>query len=479
MSLRSYYAAGRQDHQGQWYPPQNTPPETTDAPYRSLIRARARDLERNGDVTEGVIDAFIRNIVGAGYGLEAQVESPRGIPLDFINDKIEEIWNEWGKAENCDITGYSSFNELLEMIVRRWDIDGEIYVIKVIDPDGYLPLKLQLLEPDMLAEDVFQCGKNYVFGGVEVDKFMRPVAYHFRPDPLPYLKSQEIIRYEADSVIHIYTKKRPQQTRGITDMTVSMQRNRNLEEYITSEQEAARTAAGTAGVVISQMGAGAVGIGRQNTKNGERIETIKPNSVHYLNPNEDIKFPQPGRPNPAAPLFISTILRQIAMSRGLSYETVTRDISKTNYSSHRGGQLEDRKTYKRKQKILITKFCDRVYNWFLEAAVLSGRVALPNFFNDAKARKRYSAHRWSTPGWQWVDPLKEIQAVEGQLSLGITTLSEVCGEQGKDWYEVLRERQKEIEICKELGFELPWMSAGFRPNQNEGGEQNSKTQESE
>ena len=118
---RSYDAA-RQDRMGAWLPAQNVPPEAMDAPKRSLIRARARDLERNGDVTEGVVDAMIRNIVGTGYGLEAQVESARGRPLDAINDRIEEVWKEWSKAENCDVTGENSFEELLEMLLRRWEI---------------------------------------------------------------------------------------------------------------------------------------------------------------------------------------------------------------------------------------------------------------------------------------------------------------------------------------------------------------------
>lgn len=458
QQLRSYDAA-RQDRMGEWYPLQNAPPEVTDAPHRSLIRARTRDLERNSDVTEGVLDALIRNIIGSGYGLEAQVESPRHRPLDVINDRIEEVWHTWCLAENCDITGENSFNELLEMVLRRWEVDGEVFVLKQTPADAYLPLKLQLLEPDMLAEDVFQCGGHYVFGGVEVDEFMRPVAYHFRPDPLPYLKNTEVVRIPASDVVHIFTKKRPHQVRGMPDMTVSMERVRNIQEYINSELQAARTAAATPGFVTRTRGAGG-SVGRvtgKDPKTGQIIEQIQPNTLMYMGPDEDIKFPQPGRPNVAAPMFLSTILRLIGMSRGLSYETVTRDLTKTNYSSHRGGQLEDRKTYLRKQKKLIAKFCDKVYeNWFLEAAVLSGKLLLNNFFSDEKARQRYTRHRWSTPGWQWVDPVKEAQAVELQLSLGIATLREICGEQGKDWYEVVRERQQEIETCRAMGIELPW-----------------------
>lgn len=379
--LRSYEAA-RQDRMGNWFPAQNAPPETTDAPKRSLIRARARDLERNGDVTEGVVDAMIRNIVGSGYGLEAQVESARGRPLDAINDRIEEVWKEWSKAENCDITGENSFDELLEMVLRRWEIDGEVFILKIADPTGYLPLKLQMLEPDMLAEDIFQNGDNYVFGGVEVDRYMRPVAYHFRPDPMPYIRDQKVVRFPESDVIHIYSKKRPHQIRGMPDMAVSMERTRNIQEYIGSELQAARTAASVPGFVVRLNGAAGPAIGRtvKDPKTGQVAEEIRPNTMTYMSPSDDVKFPQPGRPNVAAPLFLSMILRLIGMSRGLSYETVTRDISKTNYSSHRGGQLEDRKTYKRKQKKLIVKACDRIYEqWFLEAAVLSGKLLLSNF----------------------------------------------------------------------------------------------------
>jgi lambda family phage portal protein len=447
---------------GGWFPAQNAPPEVTDAPGRSLIRARARDLERNGDVTEGVIDAMIRNIVGGGYGLEAQVESSRGRPLDDINDRIEAVWKEWSRAENCDITGENCFDELLEMILRRWEVDGEVFILKVIDPSGYLPLKLQVFEPDMLAEDIFQNGSNYVFGGVEVDAWMKPVAYHFRTDPLPYIRDQKVTRIGAENVIHIFSKKRPHQVRGVPDMAVSMERTRNIQEYIAAELQAARTAASVPGFVTRQAAGGPAAIGRigKDPKTGQVTESIQPNTITYMSPGDDIKFPQPGRPNVAAPAFLSMILRLIGMSRGLSYETVTRDISKTNYSSHRGGQLEDRKTYKRKQRKLLTKFCDRIYvDWFLEAAVLSGKLSMPNFFADDRARERYAKHRWSTPGWQWVDPVKEIQAVERQLSLGVSTMAEICGEQGKDWYEVLRARKREIEACKEMDMELPWFAA--------------------
>lgn len=463
MELRGYDAARVDPQGGNWFPP-NATPEMTDAPSRDLIRARMRDLERNGDVTEGVIDAFLRNVVGGGFVLEAQAVSPLGKMLDPVNERIEELWHEWTQPENCDITGDSSFGELLEMIVRRWEVDGEIFILRVIDPDdGVLPLKLQLLEPDMLASDVFQCGDHYVFGGIEVDEHMKAVAYHFRPDPMPYLKDQRVVRYPREYVAHVRSKKRPQQLRGMPDMAVSAERIRNIQEYITNELEAARTASCLTGVVTREKGGAGIGIGNpRGGRGGEassRLEMIQRGLFNYLRPDEDVKFPTPGRPNSLASGFVAFLLRMIGMSRGLSYETVSRDMSQTNYSSHRGGQLEDRKTYVRRQQKLITDFCDRCYEWFLEAAVLSGKLPLPGYFEDAALRRRLSGHRWSTPGWKWVDPLKEAAGIEKQLLLGLTTLSEVCGEQGKDWYEVLKQRKEEMDASRELGIELPWFAS--------------------
>ena len=133
MALRSYDAARVDPQGGNWFPMQNATPEMTDAPHRGLVRGRMRDMERNGDVTEGIIDAIVRNVVEGGFGLEARAMSARGKPLDAVNDRIEELWNKWSQAENCDVTGDSSFGELLEIIVRRWEVDGEIFILKVVD----------------------------------------------------------------------------------------------------------------------------------------------------------------------------------------------------------------------------------------------------------------------------------------------------------------------------------------------------------
>jgi lambda family phage portal protein len=437
--LRSY-DAGRGDRFGDWVPPRNATPEETDAPYRSLIRARARDLERNNDVTQGIIGTLKRNIVGTGI-----VPQPLAPGL---NEKIMALWKEWVKKQNCDITGCSTFYELQKMFVRRKHVDGEVFCLFALHGGGKVPLRLQMIEPDLLAEEVikYDSGVNRVHGGVEVDDYMRPVAYHFRLDPLRW----KVVRVPAEHVLHSFDKTRFQQVRGISGIAGSMERVRDIGEYIDAELKAARVAAAHTGVVKTAIGSKAQ-IGRTQTRNGEKIQEIQPGIMNYLQKDEDVAFPPPGRPNIAAGGFITTILRFVGLASGISYEQTARDLSHVNYSSARQGHLEDRRTYEEWQQDLINNFCQPVYEVFIDTAVVSGALDIPDYW---KNREEYVAVRWVTPGWSWIDPQKEAAAGAQLLDSGLTTREELCGSRGKDWRDVMLQLKEERGFAEAIGLEL-------------------------
>jgi lambda family phage portal protein len=459
-SMRHWDAGGVEFPNDNWAPLNKTP-EETDASYRSRIRARARDLERNNEIAQAAIKTIVRNVVGTGIKPQAQVKKANGELDEDLNNRLEELWNQWRKPGVCDLEGHSSFYDLQSMVLRRRIVDGEILVMLPLQrgPTGN-PLRVQLWEPDYLTNLAYSAGKeNAIQGGVEVDKYGRPVAYHFQIDATGRTQ-----RVPAWQVMHLYNKFRPRQTRGISEFAHTMMAIKDLGEYMEAELVAARVAACFAGFVKTDYAAGR--IGRMSTNDdGKRIEEIHPGAIEYLGPNEEISFAQPGRPNTDAAQFSTAQTRRIAAGLGLSFETLSRDYSQGSYSSARQGHLEDRKEYRALQQYLVEHFCQPIWEEFVRLSIYKGLVQVPDFDMN---RDRYTAAAWIAPGWEWIDPKKEVDAVQVELENGMTSLSTVCAQRGKDWQEVLKQRKREQDYASQLGV-LLGSEPKTGPSQSEGG----------
>lgn len=122
----------------------NSSAEQTDRYSRDTVRAWARDLERNSDMLGGVMGAFVRNVVGRGFTLQAETGKPE------LNHEIEKLWAQWCKKRNCDVTGTQSLSQMLRMAVRRKKVDGGMLFVKRYTGGGLLPFKLQAMEVDKL-----------------------------------------------------------------------------------------------------------------------------------------------------------------------------------------------------------------------------------------------------------------------------------------------------------------------------------------
>ena len=105
--LQKGYDAGGYGRLNRSWRAQNQSAEFEDRYDRDVIRARARDLERNSDMARSIIRAYRRNVVGRGFELQAKTGDEK------LNETIESLWKEWCKARNCDVTAQQSFNQIL------------------------------------------------------------------------------------------------------------------------------------------------------------------------------------------------------------------------------------------------------------------------------------------------------------------------------------------------------------------------------
>ena len=456
--VRNYDAAGDERLNAGWRVAGTASAEVTDAGSREIIRSRARDLERNSDIAKAVVLAYTRNVVGGGFTLQARTGD------EELNDRIETLWAEWCKAKNCDVTGQQSFNQLLRMCVERKKVDGGVLIHKVYTQEGTWPFKLQLLEVDELSMGWAKPhNKNHqLAGGIEYDAYNKPVGYWITPYSLDGMAPTEPVYVKAQNMIFYYSKHRPSQVREISDLSVSMTRIRDANEFMTALSLKERIAACLAVIVRHVLPNATIGRGGNlhDKTTGYDGKTITPGMIMDIGTADDVSVVNPGGGSADGVNFLKTQLRLIGAGQGLSYMTMTRDLSGMNYSGARQAAIEDGVSFQEEQELLQEKVMDEVYETFVISCVLLGMLPVDAaaFFGDQELKRRYLKHEWIAAKKPWVDPGKEASAQKTALETGSKTYKQIAAEGGYDWQEQLRDMAEVNALCDELG--LPHLGPG-------------------
>ena len=228
--LKKNYDAGSYGRLNANWNAVNQSAEYTDRASRDIIRARARDLERNSDIANSLIGAYKRNIIGGGYTLQVRTNEEK------INNEIEKLWKKWCKKKNCDVTGTQSFNQIMRMAVQRKKVDGGVLFHKVYTSSGILPFKIQMLEVDELDASCIVPKKkeNKIVGGVEVNEFNRVEGYWVRQYTIDGFSISNPLFIPEKDIIFYFSKKRPSQIREISDFAQTIMRIRDANEFMNA-----------------------------------------------------------------------------------------------------------------------------------------------------------------------------------------------------------------------------------------------------
>ena len=182
---------------------------------------------------------------------------------------------------------------------------------------------------------------------------------------------------------------------------------------------------------------------------GERVTSFEPGVFKYLAPGESVSVPSLDAPDGQFEPFVRGMLRAVSAGLGVSYEQISHDFSQTNYSSSRLSLLEERDNWRMLQRWLTENLHQRVFEQWLELAVLSGALNLPTYEADPE---RFRQVRWMYRGWAWVDPQKEVAAYREAEMAGYTTKAEIIAENGGDIEEIFQQRRRELDLADELGL---------------------------
>ena len=142
------------------------------------------------------------------------------------------------------------------------------------------------------------------------------------------------------------------------------------------------------------------------------------------------------------------MLRAFATGVGISYESVSRDYSRSNYSSSRLALLDDRDLWRVLQGWWTRNFRREIHREWIDAAVLAGELPILDYYTKPK---KYWQVRFKPRGWSWIDPNKEVNAYKAAVRAGFMTVSDVIGltSEHSDAEDVFKERRRELNMMAE------------------------------
>lgn len=430
-----------------------TPLTSADQEIRGDLKtlvARSRELARNNAMVARYLGLLEENVAGP-YGIALQARTAD----KELNSRIEAAWIRWGRPQTCTVDQRLSWIGVQQLAIRTVAQDGECFIRMLPGlPNHPFGFALQVLDADQVDRDFNRAarpGEPEVRMGVEVDEYGRPLAYWVhRAHPNDWLsgrRSTERIRVPAEQMIHLYQMRRPGQTRGVPWVTPVMYDARMLHGLQTAELVAARIAAAKGGFFEVDPEAALPDPNRTTTPKRIQME-VEPGVFDSLPPGYRFRPWDPQHPNTAFAEFQRAIQRNIATGLRASYHALSGDLTQVSYSSIRDGTLRDRDTWESMQWWLIEHLHERVYPLWLLWAATVGAVELPTFDIE-----QWGAHEWLPRSWPWVDPLKDVRALEREIALGITSRTRAAGRRGDDWEEVVDELAREREILRRYGLD--------------------------
>lgn len=450
---RSYHAASPSRLFADYIESERSP-DSELYPVIARMRARSRDLARNNEYARRYFNLLKTNVVGQhGFKLQVKALDPRGALDTDGNQSIETAFKVWGKRGNCTADGKMSWVDVQKMVVEGLARDGEVFIIKHRGNSFHDSFALEFLEPDQIDEkknERLDAGRE-IRMGVELDKFKKPVAYHVltsHPGDYDYasmVKSPKHNRVPADKMIHVFMPLRAGQTRGEPWMSSAMASIKQLNGWREASIVAARMGASKMGFFTSPSGDGFVA---DDLDGNVPIIDAQPGTFHQLPQGVDLKTFDVGYPTSEFDSFHKSVLKGISSALGVSYTSLANDLEATSYSSIRQGALEERDFYRSVQQVMIDHFVQPVYESWLEAAMEVGTLFMPLATFD----KFSTASEFRGRAWNWVDPMKEMNAAVLGMKNGVLSLQDVASQYGKDTEELLAEIQRDKSLMEQFGI---------------------------
>ena len=419
------------------------------------IRARVRSLCQNSEYARKFLAMNKSNVIGP-HGIKFQAKTRRedGSLDSADNNLLERQWFEWGiRPEFVTVDARQDWVGVQHQVMETLARDGEVFIRLVKGEQGNpFGLSLWILEGDAISVDYNVSNRDSsVVMGIEQDQHGKPLAYYQQINPPSQFSgtanSTNAERVPADEMIHLFIQERPGQSRGIPWLNTALRPLQMLNQYQESELVASRIGSSAMGFFTSPDSAGYSGTNED--EEGNLITEFQPGQFQQLPTGMEFQSFDPAHPTTAYPDFVKSILRSVSSGALVSYNSLSGDLESVNYSSIRAGAKDEQAQWQSLQQMITSRFCNAVYQQWLVMSITTGALPLP-----ISKLAKFKAVKWHPRGWGYVDPEKEMKAKKLAMEIGVTSLSEIAGEQGKEYTDILAQLAAEKSLIEEMGLKL-------------------------
>jgi lambda family phage portal protein len=400
-------------------------------PALQWLISRHQDLIDSDPWIRRAVDVIVSNVIGTGI---------EGAPIGGTK-AFNAGFQEWAGSTSCDFYGRTNLWGLQETAFRTVVARGSVLVRRRIDPgmvdQGLVPLQLQVMEPDWL--DRTRDDGSKIIGGKVYDDFGRWVSA-FLYDAHPGESNVSTIRLTSTEVpaaelLHCYEMRRPGQYTGVPWGAAVLLRARDLADYESAEILKQKLAACFAAFVVDTD--------PESEQEGDDLtDTLEPGLIQRLSAGQDVRFSNPPTVE-AYGTFMEQNLRAIAAGYGITYESLTGDLSKSNFSAGRMAWLEFHRNVTRWQwNLLVPQLLDPVGVWYRNMAQV---------VSSSRAPRRF---QWTPPRREMVNPKEEMAYLVEAVRAGAMSLSEMQRMLGYVPSDLMDELKADLEGARDRGLKL-------------------------
>lgn len=480
---------------------------------RKAAIARSRDLIYNNPSAASAMRVIRNAVCGNGWRLSLK---PDYVSLGISQEQAEEfakkgerLFNTMAQSPSCpfDISRSMTFDGIIRSVCNTYLNSGDSFGVMRWERSHMGTYTcVQLCDPLRVETPTEYDHSIDVRDGIKIDENGRPTRYYIQ-DPsykreLKLYKSDGFKEVKAETgtgrkiMLHVFRADYAEQMRGMPQLTPSMRILKQIDQYISNENDRMALQANLAmkiksnensDVVQNFMAMRPAGSIENQIEQSIEIEKIiyEAKAPHVANlredlcsntgatvvaltTGEDLEVIQGHNHVDTFEGYTKVSQKAFSSGVGVDYATSHNDMSDTSYSAARVGDGSAWKNYDEHKKIIEAKFALPFMQCVMEELIDIGLLEMPDGVDDFHMAKDFLLKgHFISSGRPLIDPLKERKAQELALALGITTLEDVCATEGRDYEEVLMQLKREKDLREKLGLVMTAQEVTEKQQQQE------------